>query len=153
MKRYAMVGLVVLGLLLAGCGGGSGKTKNPSFNQAQATAAIKTAYTTVFSAGGNFDQKATYIEDGATVEPLLRQLSTTALGKSKIQTTVTKVTFSSHTSANVNFTVTLGGSPFQLTGKAIYQDGRWKVAKETFCGLASQATGGKLPAVCSTSSK
>lgn len=149
MRRHAIVVVAIAGVLLAGCGGGS--SKKSSFDQAAATAGVTTAYTSVFTNGqGTLDQKIGYIEDGESLRSFLVQLGQTPSGKAKTSIKDVVVTFPTHTTAAVKFTIIYGGSPFQLTGKAVLQNGTWKVAKDTFCGLSSQAVGGKLPAACNT---
>ena len=148
MRRHAAVVLLAAGVLLAGCGGGGKKAA--SFNEVQAKADVTAAYTTVFTNGqGTLDQKIAAIEDGSSLKAFLLQLANTPQGKAKTSIKVDKVTFPTHTTAAVNFTITLNGAPFPLTGKAVLKNGTWVVAKDTFCGLATQAGGVKAPAACS----
>lgn len=145
MRRHVIVVLAIAGVLLAGCGGGS---KKASFNEAAAKASVTTAYTTVFATATTPDQAAAYIESGSVLIPTLTQLQNSPQGKAKRSVAVTEVTFPTHTTAAVKFTVTLGGSPFPLTGKAVLQNGTWKVSKDTFCGLVTTQLGGKAPPGC-----
>ena len=145
MRRHAIVVVAIAGVLLAGCGGGS---KKASFNEAAAKASVTTAFTTVFATATTPSQAAAYIENGSAVLQTLTQLQNSPQGKAKRSVTVTEVTFPTHTTAAVKFTVTLGGSPFPLTGKGVLQGGTWKVSKDTFCGLVITQFQGKTPPGC-----
>jgi hypothetical protein len=65
---------------------------------------------------------------------------------------VSSVALQSPNVANVIFTLSSNGSPLlpNNPGLAVKQDGVWKLAAQTFCGLAAAA--GPAPAACGDTS-
>ena len=66
--------------------------------------------------------------------------------------TVTNVTVNTPTSATVAYNLTSGGKSLLSgqTGKAVYQNGVWKVGDGTLCGLLKLVPGGSVPAACNS---
>ena len=58
----------------------------------------------------------------------------------------------SPTSATVIYNITGGGTTLLggKTGKAVYQDGVWKVGDASLCGLFKLIPGGTVPAACNS---
>ena len=68
--------------------------------------------------------------------------------------TVTSVTVTSPPSATVKYNLTASGSSLLSgqTGTAVYENGTWKVADASLCGLLKLVPGGTTPAACSSAS-
>jgi hypothetical protein len=69
----------------------------------------------------------------------------------KASVTVTAVTFTSPTTADVTYNLCQSGSPALpgAKGKAVLEGGTWKVADTTLCGLVTLANNGKAVPGCS----
>jgi hypothetical protein len=116
---------------------------------AAATAAIKKNWVAFFNPKSTVAAKETLVENGSKFEALLKSQAsnpTAATASASVQS----VKITSPTSATVDYTILVSGSPVLKgqKGTAVYQDGTWKVSKTSFCGLAALENGGKAPAVC-----
>jgi hypothetical protein len=142
-RTFPAVVLVVGGLALAGCGGGSSSggaqptsTPNAPSDSAAATAAIKTTYAEFFS---DSPAKArTLIEDGSELGKLFKIAAKLQAGQKVAPAAAVKtVTFTSASTANVVYQLSESGNVVLpgADGKAVLQGGQWKVAKDTFCSL------------------
>ena len=62
------------------------------------------------------------------------------------------MTVNSATSATVTYNIVSGSTTLLggQTGKAVYQDGTWKVGDASLCSLFKLIPGGSLPAACSS---
>lgn len=60
---------------------------------------------------------------------------------------VKSIAFVSPTEATVTYDVLIGGTPMMpnVTGKAVFEDNKWLVSQETFCGLAALSGAGTIP--------
>lgn len=122
---------------------------------AAATAAVKKAYVTFFSS--NSEAKAEkLLEDGNQLSAAFKAAQKLK-GKAQESVKVHSVTFTSATTAGVKYTLfaknpgapkaaLLGKPPAYADGQAVLQNGKWVVAKATFCGLVSLT--GTTPAGC-----
>ena len=66
---------------------------------------------------------------------------------------VTHVTVNSATSATVTYNLTAAGTslfPSSQTGKAVYENGVWKVGDASLCSLLRLVPGGTIPAACNS---
>ena len=65
---------------------------------------------------------------------------------------VTAVVVNSATTATVSYNIVAGGSTLlaNQSGKAVYQDGIWKVGDATLCNLFKLIPGGSVPSACSS---
>ena len=83
------------------------------------------------------------VEDGGDLGPTMALVQQRVGGMSmNASLTVDRVAFLSATEATVWFSVWLGGGSQFLRstrGRAVVQDGRWKIGRDTFCGLIGQA--------------
>lgn len=135
-------------------GGGGGSTLSPSTaaqpdgsNRAGATAAIKTLYAQFFSAP---EAKAvTLLQDGASLRKAIA-VAAKIKGKNTESAKVQKVTFPTPTTATVTYALSSNGTVVipSGTGQAVYENGKWLFAKQTFCTLVSLGNGGKNPPGC-----
>jgi hypothetical protein len=110
---------------------------------------VKTAYLTVFNPKSTKAEKEGALEDGSTLGPTLKF----AVGLAKtsglaLQAKIDKVAFTSSTAATVTYD--LVGTPLKgSTGNAILVNGKWVVAKQTFCTLLNLGAAGKPVPGCS----
>jgi hypothetical protein len=134
VKRAAVVVCVVL--FLSACGGGG----NPETDQ------IKAAYTGFF-AKGSLAAHLALMQDGPKFKSVVKSFLGNPLASS-VSATVSKVTLQGPDKAKVIYSLKIGGFPLNnQTGYAVLQDGKWKVADATLCGLLS-LDGIGAPAVC-----
>jgi hypothetical protein len=154
-------------LILAACGGGSSSSKpasppaTASASTAEPTsgpaavAAITANWKTVFNGKAPIPQRLALVQDGSQVAAFVQAQAKTSFGQAATGSTATvsAVTITSPSQATVHYQVLLLGTPLlkNQVGTAIYQDGIWKVAIASFCGLAylEYPKGSpKLPAAC-----
>jgi hypothetical protein len=138
MKRIAVIVCAVL--LLAACGGGGHKSSGGNTPQDQ----IKAAYESFFSTKGSVDAHVALLQDGARFKSLIQQFLPQASG---VTATVSKVTLHGANNADVVYSVKISGfSLSNLTGGAVRQGGKWKVAFGSLCRLV--ALSGSPPPIC-----
>ena len=78
------------------------------------------------------------LQNGSDFASFLKAQSKTSTGEA-VSVKVTKVNVTSKSSATVTYTIYLGKTPELpgATGKAVYQNGKWKVSDASFCALLS----------------
>jgi hypothetical protein len=157
MKKLPIALALSASFVLAGCGGGSssgggGATTAPSTaasptsqpqatnaaSKAAATADIKTTWSTFFLSGTPVSTAVGLLENGSTLGPAIKIAGRIAKkDKTKESAVVSKVTFTGPTNANVVYNLLGNGKPLlaNADGKAVLQDGTWRVAQDTFCTL------------------
>jgi hypothetical protein len=155
-------------LILAACGGGSSSSAKPPSPSATASAstaeptsgpaavaAITANWKTVFNGKAPIPRRLALVQDGSQVAAFVQAQAKTSFGQAATGSTATvsAVTITSPSQATVHYQVLLLGTPLlkNQVGTAIYQDGIWKVAIASFCGLAylEYPKGSpKLPAAC-----
>ena len=168
--RQASAVLAATGcLILAACGGGgspsakSASQKPTSSATAAAepvsgpaaVAAITANWKTVFNGKAPIPRRLALVQDGSQVAAFVQAQAKTSFGQAATGSTATvsAVTITSPSQATVHYQVLLLGTPLlkNQVGTAIYQDGIWKVAIASFCGLAYleyPKGSSKLPAAC-----
>jgi hypothetical protein len=151
----AAVGLAAL-LALAGCGGsgnGDSATTVPTTGgtpgNTQAIAAITSAWTTFFHTGTKPAVAKQLLQNGSHMSRAIK-VASQVQKQSKIveDAKVTKVTFTSPTSATVTYNLLSHGSTLLpgATGQAVLENGQWKVSTATFCTLVELGAGSqKVP--------
>jgi hypothetical protein len=122
--------------------GGTGGTAD-----AATTAAVTKAYTTFFNYKSGLDVSEKLLQLGPEFHSALVTNAKTAAAQ-KITVTVSAVTLQSPHVAKVTFTVLGNGAALlpNTPGYAVQENGTWKVAAQTFCGLISLQ--GQAPAAC-----
>jgi len=155
-------------LILAACGGGSPAAKPTSSKPAvsataaaepvsgpAAVAAITANWKTVFNGKAPIPRRLALVQDGSQVAAFVEAQAKTSFGQAAAgsSATISSVTVASPSQATVHYQVLLLGTPLlkNQVGTAIYQNGIWKVAIASFCGLAYleyPKGSAKLPAVC-----
>jgi len=116
-----------------------------------ATAQITANWEKFFSSGTPTSQRVALLENGSSFATAISSLSHLVSG---LGATVTAVTVNSPTSATVTYNLTAGGSSLLSgqTGKAVYENGVWKVGDASLCALLKLAPGATLPAACNSAS-
>src|SRR5690348_2189829 len=142
-------------LALAACGGGSPAAKPSSpkptasatapaepVSGAAAVATITANWKTVFNGKAPIPRRLALVQDGSQVAAFVEAQAKTSFGQAATGSTATVsvVSITSPSQATVHYEVLLLGTPLlkNQVGTAIYQDGIWKVAIASFCGLAYQ---------------
>lgn len=141
---------VSVAVLLAACGSSTtSSTSKPtaSASTASATAQITSNWKTFFNGKTPTSERVTLLQNGSTYTSELKSLSSLGAGASA---SVSKVTVTSPTKAEVTYSVLVGGSPVlkDQKGPAVKQDGTWKVGDQSFCSLLTLENGGKTPKIC-----
>lgn len=124
-------------------------TPSGSPANAATTAAIRNAYVQLFAPDTPTAESIKVLQDGPKFRAALIAQSKSPLAENS-SAKVTRVSLLSSDTAEVSFSILLSGSPILggQTGYAVRQDGTWKVADKTFCGLL--ALNGNAPAACKT---
>jgi hypothetical protein len=155
-------------LILAACGGSSSSSAKPTSPASTASAstaeptsgpaavaAITANWKTVFNGKAPIPRRLALVQDGSQVAAFVQAQAKTSFGQAATGSTATvsAVTITSPSQATVHYQVLLLGTPLlkNQVGTAIYQDGIWKVAIASFCGLTYleyPKGSSKLPAVC-----
>lgn len=129
--------LVVCGsLLLSACS--SGAAGNARSTSSKAISEITTNWTTFFKGSTPATTRATLLQNGSEFLTFLKAQSKTTFGK-EVSVKVKKVKLTSKTTATVTYAILLGGQTElpSASGKAVYQNGKWKVSDVSFCALLS----------------
>ncbi|MEO6885991.1 MAG: hypothetical protein ABI232_06860 [Jatrophihabitantaceae bacterium] len=116
---------------------------------AQTTAAIKDAYAKVFASATPENVSISLLQNGAQFKATIESQAKSSLAQGA-SAAVTSVTLQSPNTAKVVFTLSINGSPIlpNTAGYAIRENGTWKVAGTTFCGLLAMQN--SAPPVCNT---
>jgi hypothetical protein len=120
-----------------------------SLNTAAAVAEITANWEKFFNAGTPTSERVALLQNGSAFAGAIGSLSGLVSG---LGAKVTAVTVTSPTTATVTYNLTAGGSTLLSgqTGTAVYEDGVWKVADASLCGLIKLVPGGSTPAACSS---
>jgi hypothetical protein len=163
--RVALLGvlIVVLAVLVTACGGSSTSTTAPPTTSGAPTTTSAASPTTGVKATVNltgdeatiaanfikfFDgtkpapDKVTLLENGQQYTKELEAQAASPMGK-MASVVVDAVTITSATTADVKYTILVGGTPAlpNQAGKAVLQDGVWKVSADTFLALLALQSG------------
>jgi hypothetical protein len=158
--RSAALLLVMTSVALAACGGSGardtssspalpGSSAPPSASgtpaDAATRAAVNTAYATFFNTQTSAAASESALQHGATFRATL---AAEAGGHDNVTASVSSVRLLRPNVAAVVFTIDSGGSPLlsNSPGYAVRENGRWKVAAQTFCGLLQLQ--GDAPSAC-----
>jgi hypothetical protein len=118
---------------------------------ANAAAEITANWEKFFDSSTSVAEKAKLLENGGTFSSAIQSLVNLPLA-SGLGAKVTAVVVNSATSATVSYNIVAGGSTLlaNQSGKAVYQDGIWKVGDATLCNLFKLIPGGSVPSACSS---
>lgn len=174
MAVWVPAGLLLTTLSLSACGDNSGNTEAPTradtgrpantastsgtptgsaSGSAQAggspqdQAAVTANFTRFFDTKTPQSEAITLLQNGPVFATVIAEQAASPQSKGS-SVSVSKVNVISPDKATVTFSVLINGQPVlpNQGGWAVKQDGRWKVAAQTFCGLVSM--GGPTPAAC-----
>ena len=122
-----------------------------SSSNSAAVAEITTNWEKFFNASTPTSERVALLQNGSRFGGAIAALAKLPLANG-IGATVTSVTVTSPTSATVIYNITGGGTTLLggKTGKAVYQDGVWKVGDASLCGLIKLVPGGSVPAACNS---
>ena len=146
--------LLVVGLVLAGCGGSGKKTvstlvssttiESPAAEKGQ----IKSAYEKFFSGKTPLSERVALLQNGARFRPVIKAFASNPLAKN-VSATVSSVKLQGQNNAKVAYQVKFAGSSLpRQTGTAVRQGGVWKVGSASLCKLVS--LGGSTPSACTS---
>jgi hypothetical protein len=110
---------------------------------AAATSQVTQAYEKFFSPSTPLADKAAVLQNGSAFQPVLQGFSRDPR-VSQVQAKVSKVEFTSATSATVTYALSLQGQTVlpNATGQAVQENGTWKVADSTLCSLVALSSSG-----------
>jgi hypothetical protein len=113
---------------------------------AAATAQIKQNWQMFFDPKTTIANKEKYLENGTALASLLQGFAADPR-VGQVAATVSNVAFTSPTTATVTYALSLQGTVVEpnATGKAVLQNGTWKVADATLCGLVALTGNTSLP--------
>jgi hypothetical protein len=116
-----------------------------------AVAEITANWEKFFNFGTPTSERVALLQNGSAFSSAISALSKIPLA-SGIGAKVTSVTVNSATSATVTYNLVSGSSTLLggQTGKAVYEDGTWKVGDASLCGLFKLVPGGTVPAACNS---
>jgi len=169
--RFALLGalIVALTVLVAACGGSSATTTSATAASTTSNAPTTTSggsattgagssstsvvltgeaatiaanYVTFFDGTKPVADKAGLLENGQQYTKELETQAASPLGK-MASVSVTAVTITSPTTADVTYSILVGGTPAlpNQAGKAVLQDGVWKVSADSFLALLALQAG------------
>lgn len=146
--------------LLAACGSSTTNTTAPpkapsspsTSSSTGVTATIAKNWETFFNGKTPVATRVKLLQNGSSFPASILKPTSLSSGASAKVSKVSGVTAST---AEVSYTVYLGGTPAlkNQTGAAVYQDGIWKVGTSSFCALLTLENSGnasKDPAACRT---
>jgi len=131
-------------------GGTGGATASAGTGSSSAAVAqITTNWEKFFASSTPVSEKLTLLQNGNLFSGAIGGLTSLVSG---LGAKVTGVTLNSPTSASVNYNLTAAGAPLLSgqTGKAVYENGIWKVGDASLCALLKLVPGGSTPAACSS---
>jgi hypothetical protein len=122
-----------------------------SAGNSAAVAQITTNWEKFFNSSTPNSERITLLQNGSAFAPAISGLTSLV---SNLGAKVTGVTLTSATTATVKYNLTSGGSTLVTgqTGTAVLENGVWKVADTTLCGLIKLVPGGTEPSACSSAS-
>ena len=159
-QRIAVAVLGTAGVALAACSSSSGHDagSSPALSSSSVPSsasgtpadaatrrAVNSAYATFFNTSTSAAASEAALQHGATFRATL---AAEADGHDNVTAFVSSVRLLRPNVAAVQFTITSGGSPLlsDSPGYAVRENGVWKVAAQTFCGLLQLQ--GDAPSAC-----
>ncbi|MET8677488.1 hypothetical protein ABZW18_07840 [Streptomyces sp. NPDC004647] len=148
---WAAAGVLFVGAAAAGCGDDGGGTEKPSptttttradqpADPAAAEKQVKQNWEKFFDPSVPNDEKTKLLENGDQLGPLLQAFNGDARAR-QVAAKVTKVSFTSATSADVTYTLTLRGATAlpNASGTSVEQNKVWKVSVKALCALVQMS--------------
>ncbi|MFF2042567.1 hypothetical protein ACFVVX_19275 [Kitasatospora sp. NPDC058170] len=140
----AAISSLASGLASASASGSAsaGATGTAPADPAAARTEVTTNWEKFFDPATPIADKAKLLQNGDVLLPVLQGFSQDPrIGQ--VQAKVTDVAFTSATEATVTYSLSLQGTVVEpsASGQAVLENGTWKVARSTLCGLLTQAGG------------
>lgn len=142
VKRAGSLGVVfILVGVVAACGGNASattkSTPSPSATLSD-TAAVRQAWQTFFAGTTSASQKVQLLQNGQQFAKVIQAQAGLPMAQGT-QATVSKVTVTSPTTADVIYSISIGGQVAlaHQKGQAVKQGGMWKVGDKSFQALLS----------------
>jgi hypothetical protein len=149
-RRTAAVALVILAGTLSACSSNTPASTSPqasatpsTFDTLAATGAVKQTWTEFFAKTTPIAQKETLLQNGTTTfKPAVQAFASNPL-VGEVTATVSNVTFPDPTTADVTYSISLGGQVVEsaMSGTAVLTNGQWLVSDTSLCGLLQLAAG------------
>jgi purine-cytosine permease-like protein len=130
----------------------SAPTSTPVSGNSAAVAQITANWEKFFNSSTPNSERVALLQNGNAFSGAISGLISLAPG---LASKVANVTVNSATSATVIYNLTAGGTslfPSNQTGKAVYENGVWKVGDASLCSLLRLVPGGTVPAACNSAS-
>jgi hypothetical protein len=101
--------------------------------------AVVAAFTQAWDGASTFEQRRAAMEDFRDTDVLVDEFDQARAGKGAMLAVVDDIAFLTPERAAVLFHLEFQGvsEPVE-SGEAVLQDGRWKVSRETVCGMAQR---------------
>lgn len=117
---------------------------------AAAGTSVAQDFSKFFSPATPANEKVMLLQNGQHLTSVLQGFAGNPLA-AKATATVTAVQFTGPTTADVTYNLCQSGSPAlpNAKGKAVLENGTWKVSDTTLCGLVGLSNGGKPVPGCS----
>jgi hypothetical protein len=146
---FRLVSIPIATLLLASACGGSSKPKASSTpDQAAARQQITQNWESFFAKTTTIPQKVALLQNGQAMQGAVNSFAKDPrVGQTTAKVSSVQVTGAY---ATVHYQVLLNNQVMlpNAIGDAVYENGKWKVADQTICGLLSLASPGKTVAGC-----
>ncbi|MFI5527667.1 hypothetical protein ACIA8O_03820 [Kitasatospora sp. NPDC051853] len=115
-------------------------------DEAAARAQVKQNFEKFFSPSTDLTAKAALLQNGEQMLPVLQGFAQDPR-VGQVQAAVDKVAFTSPTAADVTYALSLQGTVVapDAAGKAVLENGTWKVSTATLCGLLAQSGATAVP--------
>lgn len=146
MRWLLVVVLVVLvALAAAACGGDDEDEATTTSTTLPAEEAVSELFTEFFSPSLSDDERIALLEDPARMRSLYdKARADPATGPilDQLSVRVERVTVTSDTTAEVDYTLLVDGEPVTqgvLLGRAVVVEGEWRIANSTLCSLLGLA--------------
>ncbi|MFF7490917.1 hypothetical protein ACFZBC_36295 [Streptomyces luteogriseus] len=112
-------------------------------DRAAAETEIRQNWEKFFDPKTSTEEKQAVLQNGDRMGPVLRAFSGDERG-GQVQAKVTKVEFTSATTADVTYTLTLKGATAlpDASGTAVEEEGTWKVSVKALCSLVQMSGNG-----------
>lgn len=122
----------------------------PASGNSAAVAQITANWEKFFNSSTSNSDRVALLQNGNAFSGAISGLISLAPG---LGAKVINVTVNSATSATVTYNLTAGGTSLftsSQTGKAVYENGVWKVGDASLCSLLQLVPGGTVPAACNS---
>jgi hypothetical protein len=108
---------------------------------------IRKNWETFFKGSTSMQKRVQLLQHGKKFKKALKSFSQSKMAKSA-SASVLGITLNGHGTATVKYTVKIDGAPVlkNKTGKAVHENGTWKVSDGAFCSLLELS--GKTPKAC-----